>query len=131
MDTAEKTDRDRAADADAAGEALAHELRQLRYADPPPGLRRRALAGVAEQLAAPPRFRLAGFWPELALAAAALLIFSLSGASFVPGPDAKPAPPPIGIASQLGLGPKLGGYLEQRQAAATGPERPSRFASLS
>ena len=123
------------------------ELRQLRYADPSPELRRRTLAAAGEVLGARESSGLAGWWRELALAGAALLLFNVSLPTSFPS-SALPAFPAASspivaqvvaenaeLADQLGLDGGLAAYLEKKSltealAELSARSSASRFSTL-
>ncbi len=111
---------------------LEEKLRRLRYAEPAPELRRRALTAAAEVLEARTlagRPGLGGWWRELALTATAVLIFWAPWPAGGPAPaDAAPAAP-TELAHQLDLGRELAGYLAQRWTAGQTPASASSASS--
>lgn len=108
---------------------LARELRALRLEDPSPELRRRALAAAGAALAVPEGSGLAGWWRELAMAGAALLLFTVSLPTSLPSPSLPALPawtsPTAAqlqaaadeLADQLGATPGLADYLEKKSLA--------------
>lgn len=126
---------------------LARELRGLRLEDPSPELRRRTLVAAGEALAEREGGGLAGWWRELALAGAALLLFAVSLPTSLPS-IALPSLPAWSsptaaqivadnaeLTGQLGVEADLAEYFEKKSlagaiAARSGRPSPSRSPTL-
>ena len=110
---------------DSQHDRLENELRQLRLGGPDPELRRRTLLAAREALhASVPTQETRpvgkGWWRELALAAAALLLLlvSLPKAPPAQGSTKRPAAAPEELRAALGIDPELARYINARTVPA-------------
>ena len=124
---------------DAKPDSLEQELRQLRLGDPDPELRRRTLLAAREALHASVPARETrpvgkGWWPELALAAAALLLLFVfppkHPAVSAPGGVAPAVSAPAELRAALGIDPELARYINARTVPAGLGPASTTFRSL-